>query len=174
MKIMTFNARSLCNKTVGVTEFLKQNDCDICFITEAWLKIKDTSIVAELRDFGYDVIFQPRKCKRGGGVCVLFRSGIDVKKCTTNGVKHSTFELLEVVIKSNNDLFRVSTFYRTGKMSVKGRELFETELDQYLLSLVQKKGDKLLCGDFNIHVQAESNLDKTKTKYFGNLYFHIN
>ena len=58
---MLFNARSLCNKTVGVTEFLKENKCDICFVTEAWIKMKDESVIAELLDLGYEIKFQPRK-----------------------------------------------------------------------------------------------------------------
>ena len=160
---MTFNARSLCNKTVGVTEFLTGRKCDICFISEAWLKLKDTSVIAEIKQLGYNVKFQPRKgSRRGGGVCVLFKEHINVQKCNIKSYK--TFEILEVIINGNNDLLRVSTFYRTGKMTAQGRIMFTNDLDDYLGNLMQKKGEKLLCGDFNIHVQNNDNLD-TKTFY---------
>ena len=56
---MTFNSRSLRNKTIGVTEFLTEHMCDTCCVTEAWLKMKDTSIIAEIKDLGYKVLFQP-------------------------------------------------------------------------------------------------------------------
>ena len=65
-----------------------------------------------------------------------------------------------MVIKGRDNLLRVSAFYRTGKMSTEGRISFSNDLDEYLQSLVQKKGDKLLCGDFNIHVENELDLDR--------------
>ena len=166
---MTFNSRSLCNKTVGVTEFLNEHNCDVCLITEAWLKVKDTSTVAELKELGYNVTFQPRKGRRGGGVCVLFKKHIALKKC--NIKQYKTFEVLENTIKSQNDLLRISTLYRTGKMSTEGRKLFTNDLDDYLQRLMLKKGEKLLCGDFNIHVENENDLDRlalyTVTESYG-------
>ena len=137
IKVMLFNSRSLCNKTAGVTEFLKAKNCDICFITEAWLKLKDTSTVAKIKDFGFLVKFQPRKGRRGGGVCVLYRDHINLKK--VNICSFKPFEVLEVVIKGRDNLLRVSAFYRTGKMSTEGRISFSNDLDEYLQSLVQKK-----------------------------------
>ena len=65
------------------------------------------------------------------------------------------------LIKSETELLRVSTFYRTGALSTEGRSLFVEELDDYLQLLSQKKGEKFLCGDFNIHVEENHNLDKT-------------
>ena len=118
--MMAFNSRSLCNKTFGVTEFLKETSCNICFITEAWLKLKDTRTLSEIKDGGYKVKFQPRKGKRGGGVCVLYKDFIDLDKCKTNSYK--SFEVMEVTIKGINELVRVSTMYRTGKMSTQGRQ----------------------------------------------------
>ena len=93
---MVFNARSLCNKTFGVCEFLKDKDCDLCFVTEAWVKLQHGSVLAEIRDAGFDIKLQPRKgSRRGGGVCVLYKLGINVDKCTTKSYK--TFEVLQIV-----------------------------------------------------------------------------
>ena len=158
---MLFNARSLRNKTVGVTEFITENNCDACFITEAWLKLKDTSIVQEI-DMGYSIKFTPRKVKRGGGVCVLYKDVINIKKC--NVTLYESFEVLEVTRNGKSDIIRVSTIYRTGKMSTEGRNNFINELDDYLQSLCLKKGEKLLVGDFNIHVHEDGDLD-TKALY---------
>ena len=57
------------------------------------------------------------------------------------------------------DLIRVSAFYRTGKMSLEGRSCFTDELDTYLQTLIQKQGDSLLVGDFNVHVENRNDLD---------------
>ena len=116
---MTFNSRSLRNKYIGVTEFLNSNNCDICFITESWLKISDKGILAEVKDMGYNILFKSRKGRSGGGVCVLFKEYLDAQKCKLD-TTYKTFELLEIVVKSQFGLFRVSTFYRTGKMSTQG------------------------------------------------------
>ena len=58
---MVFNSRSLGNKTFGVCEYLKHTDCDACFITEAWIKVKDKSTIAEIKDMGYEIKFQPSR-----------------------------------------------------------------------------------------------------------------
>ena len=126
LKAMVFNSRSLRNKTYGVCEFLQENECDVCFITEAWLKVKDEAVIAEIINMGYDIKFQPRKgSKRGGGVCVLFKPELTVDKCTVRSYK--TFDVLQTTIKSLNSLIRVSTFYRTGHMSVINRETFAND-----------------------------------------------
>ena len=151
---MVFNSRSLRNKTFGVCEFLKHNDCDLCFITEAWIKLKDESIIAEIIDMGYQIKFQPRRgSKRGGGVSVLYKPDLNVEKCNVKSYK--TFEVLQTTVKSSCDLYRVSTFYRTGSLSSSNRSLFINDLNDYLESLIHLKGESILCGDFNIHVQDE-------------------
>lgn len=167
---MIFNSRSLCNKTFGVCEFLKQTVCDVCFITEAWIKVKDKSIIAEIKDMGYEIKFQPRKgSKRGGGVCVLFKPYLTIEKCFTQSYK--TFEVLQSTIKSSNNLLRVSTFYRTGHMTTVGRSEFTSDLDSYLESLISLKGENILCGDLNVHVENLTELDTTElydvTKKYG-------
>ena len=145
---MVFNARSLCNKTVGVCSYLKEVKCDICFISEAWIKLKDKNTVAEVKDMGYEIKFQPRKgSKRGGGVCVLYKPGLNVDKCNVRSFK--TFEVMQTTVKGCDDnLLRISTFYRTGYMSENGRTAFITDLDEYLESANELKGEHILCGDF--------------------------
>ena len=51
---MVFNAHSLGNKTYGLCEFLKSTHCGVCFVIEAWLKLKHTSTVAEIRNMGFN------------------------------------------------------------------------------------------------------------------------
>ena len=131
---MLFNARSLGNKEVGVIEFLKDKKCDVCYITEAWLKVKDKSTVAKIQDFGYDNKFQ-----------------INISKGNIKSYK--SLEVMQTTIKSCQNLIRVSTFYRTGRLTTKKRASFINDLDHYLESLTSLKGEDILCGDFNIHVE---------------------
>ena len=88
--------------------------------------MKHVSVVAEIRDMGFGIKFQPRKGSRvGRGVCDLFKLGINVEKCTTKSFK--TFEVLQTTVKSSASLIRVSAFYRTGNMSPLIRSKFSTE-----------------------------------------------
>ena len=157
--MVIFNARSLGNKTYGLCEFLKDTHCDICFVTEAWLKLKHTSTVAEIRDMGFDIKFQPRRgSRKGGGCAVIFKPALNVDKCATSSYK--TFEVLQIIVKGYDyNLLRISTIYRTDHLSKKRRELFFDELDQYLESTVGLKGEHIMCGDFNIHVEDPTNLN---------------
>ena len=108
---MVFNARSLCNKTFGVCEFLKAQKCDVCFITEAWVKKKNESVIAEIKDQGYDISFQPRRgSRRGGGVCVLFKPTLNIDKCNLS-TTYKSFEVLQTTIRSSQSLilYQLST-----------------------------------------------------------------
>ena len=162
LKVILFNCRSLGNKTYGVCEFLKENDCDLCFITEAWIKQKHESTIAEICDLGFEIKLQSRKgSKRGGGVCVLYKPDLNVEKCCIN-TSYKSFEVLQITVKSCCNLYRVSTFYRTGNLTTKSRTTFINDLNDYLESLVHLKGENILCGDFNIHVNEELDLNTTE------------
>ena len=101
---MVFNSRSLCNKTYGVCDYLKEVNYDICFITEAWIKLKDKNKVAEIKDMGYEIKFCPRKgSKRGGGVCVLYKPDLNVDKCRIR--TFSTFEVMRTTVKGCDGSF---------------------------------------------------------------------
>ena len=63
----------------------------------------------------------------------------------------------------------MSTFYHTGHLSVKKRVNFKNDLDQYLESLISLKGEDVLCGDFNIHVEM-NHIDTTEFYSVTNSY----
>ena len=56
------------NKTVGVMEHLRDKDCDVCFVQETFLKDADTAKLQEIRDYGWDILSDPRKQRSGGGL----------------------------------------------------------------------------------------------------------
>ncbi len=98
------NSRSICNKVVGTLELLKDNNIDICCVTETWLKTNDKAIFAEIHDHGYDIYSKPRR-GRGGGVAFIY----DPAKLTpvrNNVTKFSSFEILECLVKTSNQLLR--------------------------------------------------------------------
>ena len=157
LKLACFNTRSLCNKTCGVLELLKDNSVDICCITESWLKTKDSAIFAEIHDHGFDIFSAPRR-GRGGGVAFLFDPA-RLKPIRNNTAKFTSFEVLECLIQTSTQSIRLCVVYRSTQISCKERyddtkiSKFTEEFEGYLDSLLQKSGTPVLCGDFNIHVE---------------------
>ena len=165
LNIGCINARSICNKVPGVLELLKDNNIDICFLTESWLKLNDKSKFAEIREHGYDIFSAPRK-GRGGGVGFLYDSThVNLKRNNVNSFK--SFEVLEAVFKDDSGLVRLSVVYRTTQSSSKKKyletrvALFYQEFSEYLESLQSKAGRPIICGDFNFHIE-DSNNDTAK------------
>ena len=156
INIISYNARSVNKKVAGITEFLIAHRCDIYFICELWIDDDFTSIVSEFKDYGYEVLQEGRKHKRGGGLLALYKDDLTVDKSDIK-TKFKTFEVLEVTVKGASSILRISTIYRTGIMSISDFQEFITELDDYLGILVQKSGSNIICGDLNIHIEQNGN-----------------
>ena len=167
LKLACFNVRSICNKTTGVLEALKDHSIDICCITESWLRSDDKAKFAEIHELGYDLFSAPRKGV-GGGVAFIFNP-LRVKPVRNNVPKYSSFEVLECVIKSSNGLVRLCVIYRSTQITSKERynltktSLFFDQFGEYLDSLQLKGGSPIICGDFNFHV--EDKLDAVAQKF---------
>ena len=162
-----FNARSICNKTVGVLEMIKDHNISICCVTETWLKNSDKAKFAEIHDAQFDVFNAPRK-GRGGGVGFIFDPS-RINPIRNNVKSHSSFEALECIINSVQKPIRLCTIYRSTQSKGKYEETkmtkFLEEFEEYLDSLVQKTGIPVICGDFNIHVEDITNMYAQKFKY---------
>ena len=156
INIISYNAHSVNKKVAGISEFLNGRSCDVCFICESWMHDSYTSIVSEFNDYGFRVLNKTRKNKRGGGLCALYKSNLNVKMSDLK-LKLKTFEVMETTIKSNSTLLRVSNIYRTGYMTNSDFSAFYDEMDDYLGLLVQKPGQNIICGDLNIHVEEHGN-----------------
>ena len=147
MVLGTFNARSICNKSSAVLQLLNKNDIDLSLVQETWLKADDRSIIAEIKDHGYDIKSIPRR-RRGGGVAVIHKNTISVS-CVKQP-QFKTFEILECVVKGKHQSsVRLSSIYRTGK---KFKEFFK-EFANYLDVLSEKLGQPIINGDLNFHVE---------------------
>ena len=165
-----YNPRSVCNKSRGVIELLKENSIDLCFVTETWLRHSDSSIFAEFRECNFDIFSAPRK-GRGGGVGFIF-STLVLKPVRNNIKKFKSFEGLECVLKGSDRMFRLCVIYRstqssTNKNANKYEETkiasFMKEFEDYLDSLLIKEGTPIICGDFNLKINQ--NNDKNAQQF---------
>ena len=138
LNVGLFNTRSLCNKTAQVFEQLSDSNINACFLTETWLRKGDTSKIAEIKDLGYNIVYQSR-AGRGGGVAIAFKKDLSFNKRPTK--THKSFEHVECVLKSSsNDLLRFCCVYRSCTAKMSKMSDFLQEFDEYLDSLTHLPG----------------------------------
>ena len=168
IKVGCLNCRSFCNKTCNVLELLRDNDVDICCITESWLRVQDKAIFSEIREHGYDILSCPRK-GRGGGVALIFNP-FKLKPTEHKVSLYSSFEVFECLLQNLYRTYRLSVIYRsTQKVEYDETKIgaFMEQFESYLDSISDKSGIPVICGDFNFKVNLPS--DK-HAQNFINLY----
>lgn len=111
MRLGTFNVRSLVNKTVGVMEHLLDMDCDICFIQDTFLREGDKAKLAEIREYGWSVLSDPRKHRSGGGIAMLYRNNIQLK-ANNKVTKYKSFQVMESLLNCSSEIIRLINVYR--------------------------------------------------------------
>ena len=163
MKMGVFNARSICNKTVGVLELLSDQKMDVCMLSETWLRKGDTSKISEIKDLGYNTYHCSRP-GRGGGVAILYKKNLRLTKIKNKAFK--SFEHIECSMMSGSSIVRLTCIYRSPTAAHSYITDFLNDFDQYLEELMHHTGRIIICGDFNIHME---NTDDPDTKKFSSL-----
>jgi len=135
-------------------EHLLEVGCDICFVQETFLRDKDDAKLAEIKDYGMNVLSNPRKHRSGGGVAMLYNNKFQLK--TNNKVKkYKSFQVMESLLSTEEELIRLVNIYRPP-YSKKARYTecdFLEEFEDYLTNLSKKQGTPIISGDFNFHME---------------------
>ena len=135
-------------------EHLEDTGCDICFVQETFLRDGDKAKLAEIQDYGWNIISNPRKYRSGGGIAMLYRNSIELK-CNTKVTKYKSFQVMESLLNTDQDFVRLVNIYRPP-YTKKARYTecdFLGEFEDYLKDLYQKPGDPIIAGDFNFHME---------------------
>ena len=135
-------------------EHIRDQDCDICFIQETFLKEADTAKLQEIRDYGWDISSNPRKHRSGGGIAFLSRKELMLSS-NEKVVKYKSFQVMEAVIQTTTGLIRLVNVYRPPytKKARYTESTFLEEFEDYICDLLAKPGKPMIAGDFNIHVE---------------------
>ncbi|CAG2215034.1 unnamed protein product [Mytilus edulis] len=81
ISLISLNARSVKNKSTSICDFMLSNDADILALTETWLGTSiDKQVISEITQNGYSIHQISRKGKTGGGVAVIHKSNIEIKR----------------------------------------------------------------------------------------------
>lgn len=148
-------------------EHLLEVNCDICLVQETFLSDKDTAKLMEIKDYGMEVISNPRKYRSGGGIAVIYKKCIDMK-CNVNIDKFKSFQIMETTLGTNVGMVRLINIYRPpySKKARFTEAHFLREFEDYLKCLDEKEGRNIIVGDFNIHMEKT---ESTYTRQFSDL-----
>ena len=152
-----FNARSVKNKALLLSDFVYDLDLDLVCLTETWLAENDFSSIGNLCPPGYKFLNQPRVRGKGGGIALLYKSHLKVSKVDLK--LFDSFECLYCLVQAPDiSTFALSIVYRpppNGKngLSFKG---FNNDFCDFLDSTILDYDKLLMVGDFNLHIDDEN------------------
>lgn len=129
-------------------------DCDVCFIQETFLREGDKAKLAEIKEYGWNILSDPRKHRSGGGIAMLYKNDIQLKS-NTKVTKYKSFQVMESLLTTSTDIVRLVNIYRppyTKKARFTECD-FLREFEDYLDTLSTKPGVPILAGDFNFHIE---------------------
>ena len=159
LRFGVWNARSLKTKVSSLCDLLLSRCLDHLSVTELWLTSNDSIATADLTNSleDYSVYHSPRSTHRGGGLAVIARKGLRVAR--NKGCVLSSFKQFDLTITSDDKVYRLVTVYRSQPSKKNGFtvERFFSELSVFLEELTVTSCQYLVCGDFNFHVNDNSN-----------------
>ena len=159
-----WNARSLTGKIGHLSSTLINENLDLMFLTETWIKQHDDPIISEFRSAasGYDFYQRSRTQRRGGGVAILARSNLKLDHKKSYCFK--TFECLEVTFRSQSVLLRTVVIYRppASNKNKSTRNDFLVEFSSLLEIIIPLPGLLLIGGDFNFHLDCNESHDSAQ------------
>ena len=127
-------------------------------MTETWLGSDiDKHVVSQLVPIGYNFHAVSRsKEKRGGGVALMCKAGIQVKTVTMGG-KYTHFEHSDYYITSAGATFRLGVVYRPPPSRKNGfvNAVFFDDWSAYLDRCMLDPHEIIITGDLNFHLDTE-------------------
>ena len=94
-----WNANSLRNKTVTLSDHVLSYDVDIMIVVETWLSDDDMVIIGECTPPGYEFLSFPRgSAHYGGGIGILYKKSLNLSS-TPSGFASVSFEHCVITIK---------------------------------------------------------------------------
>ena len=159
LHVLCINTRSVKNKATSVADLAISHNIDVLALTETWLGSDiDKQVVSQLVPIGYKIHAVSRcKEKRGGGVALMYKAGLQVKSVTT-GVKYTHFEHSDYYITSAGVTFRLGVVYRPSPSRKNGfvNAVFFDDWSAYLDGCMLDPHEIVIAGDLNFHLDTKT------------------
>ena len=139
-----------------IMTYLLNNHIDVALIQETWLRKCDSSILKEIKEYGFNIITYRKSLsvEWGGGVAAIYRKDLKVShiRCDNN---FRTFEHVTCKVLTMEQPLLLICVYRRGysvsnKFTVND---FISEFSTLLDDVCDSVSSILITGDFNIHVE---------------------
>ena len=157
LSMCSLNCQSAKNKSASLQEYISSNDFDLVALTETWLGSSyNKKVISELIPEGYKLVSVPRKNAPGGGVALLQKAGLSVKKVSLSDRKFSQFEYLICNCVLEKVSFQLSVLYRPPPTKKNGFTVgtFFDEMSDFLEYMNSVSTDILITGDLNFHLDV--------------------
>ena len=153
LMMLSFNCRSTRNKVTELTSKLNELDIDSCMLQESWLSKGDDSVIAEIKDHGFEILSKRRSTgSRGGGLAVLYKTFINVRMFKRKE-NYTSFEYMIFTITAKYKLISVILIYRPdySKKHKVNSSTFLKKFSKLLDDITSLPGILVITADFNTH-----------------------
>ncbi len=165
-KIVTWNTRSMNNKTSEICDFVTERDIDVLAIQETWLygNEKDDCTLADVNYTlpNFDFVQSPRRSRKGGGVAFVVKKGYST--VVNEAAVYQSFEHMDVTITQRSSSIRIFNIYRPtpSKINKATQSDFLEDFSAFLETAASIPSEIVILGDFNIHVNdADDNFARS-------------
>lgn len=152
LRAVHINTATCRTKTDEIRDYIIENNVDLAFLTETWLKESgDEAVLTDLTPSSHKIFHLPRVNRDGGGICVIFSKSLE--SCLSlKKLEYNTFESVEVVLTINHISECFVCLYRppTNQNKKCTKSPFISELSNLLNDLSVKNSDVMIVGDVNL------------------------
>ena len=163
LNVHYINVRSVKNKAISVSDLVISRDIDILALTETWVawqrhrRSRDKYISSMW--IRLHSVSRPHGI-RGGGVAVLYKSGLAVKPIPMRD-NYSNFEHSDYYVTIRAVTFRLCVVYHPPPSKRNGfsNTVFFDQWSAFLDDIMLDTHDIIITGDLNFHLDIPTQLD---------------
>ena len=160
--MLCWNVWSILNETKrqNFLQIINDMKVSIACVVETWFDAETGPFSRQIKDCGYELHHAYREGIKGGGVAILYKKKMNVKKGDASTSKHSSFEYSYITVTMNsNKKIVIICIYRKQEVAF---SIFHDELSKCIEKLVFKGDAVMVVGDFNVWVNVEDDTNGKK------------